>query len=176
MKSIFPCSIFTLPGSQLSQEVIFPGKSNFPRSHPSREVIFPGKLYFPGNALSKNSYFPGSYLSREVLFPSKSTFRKLTFPMRCSRPNILLAQKLSQRVIFPEKSSFPRGALSRKFIFTRKSKKLTFPGRYISLEVFFPQYSSCPGTFPGRLIFRTRWRKINQQKKRQKKTKRAVSL
>ena len=35
------------PGSQLSREVKFPGKSNFPGSKLSREVTFPGKSKFP---------------------------------------------------------------------------------------------------------------------------------
>lgn len=66
----FPGSWF--PGSQISREVKFPGKSNYPGSHLFREVTFPVKSPFPGSHFSwedtfpGKSPFPGSHISREV--------------------------------------------------------------------------------------------------------------
>ena len=70
------------PGSQISWEIAFPGKTPFLGSHLSREVTFPGK-----------PPFLGSHRSREVMFPRKSNFLGNHIKQMYECPNVPMSVK-----------------------------------------------------------------------------------
>ena len=84
-------------GRQISREVKFPGKLNFPGSQISGKSNFPGSCIFREVKFSGKSNFPGSEISREVEFPGKSNFREVGFSGKSDFPG----SQVSREIKFP---------------------------------------------------------------------------